>query len=269
MKRKIVPDSIVPYSQRVHNALNEDIIADHLDKFLVCDDNEKKCFVYSSMLEGPHVYCYAPSLKLNRDFWTLVSMGLSGTEMIVPEDIENREKFSHAEVFCYLPEDWHFPSFLGSDEMTEENWPMEMLRSLANYVSSTKCWIAEDHGLPNLYSNPPGQPFHASTKLSHMILLYPVNEVEDFSVVYVNGTQVNFYLVCPLTSAEAQWKRDVGAENSIYFIVGSKKIGGDNVLVDYVIDAKRPCCVDDLNAPDMIDNEDESEAESDNSKSSD
>ncbi len=56
-----------------------------------------------------------------------------------------------------------------------------------------------------------------------------------------------------MTTAEARWKREVGASESIHYIVGSKDIGGDGVMVDYVIDPKRPCAVEDLHCKEIYD----------------
>ncbi len=164
---------------------------------------------------------------------------------------------------CYLPADWKFPQALGG-KVDVQNWPVEMLRSLARYVNTTGAWLAEDHGVPNLLSDPPGLPFTHQTKLSHMILLAPVNEDEDFSSVEVGNNRVNFYLVIPITAAEATWKREMGAEKSIYYVVGSQEEAGDDVFIDYIIDASRPCTVDDLNCREIFDNQsiqDEDEGE--------
>lgn len=146
------------------------------------------------------------------------------------------------------------PLISAMHEITSDNWPVEMLRSLAAYVASTRCWVAEDHGIPSLLTDTPGERFHASTKLANMILLAPVEEAKGFESVDVNGNTVNFYVVVPLTPAEAQWKREVGAAKSIHYIVGNKREYPENVLVDYVIDASRPCCVEDLQCREYFDN---------------
>ena len=173
---------------------------------------------------------------------------------------------------CYLPADWKFPSSLGGAQVTDESWPIDMIRSLSKYVQATGSWLAENHGLPNFSGEETGMPFTPSTKLSHMILLSPIMEDDDFNVVNVDGTFVNLYLVVPLTAAEAAWKREVGAVNSIYYIVGSKALGGEHVLVDYIIDPKRPCCVTDLNCREIYDNlphEQDEEEESEDEESDD
>jgi hypothetical protein len=127
-----------------------------------------------------------------------------------------------------------------------------MLRALGHYVTRTGAWVSDMHGIPNLASNPPGQSFHApTTKLSNMILLDPVNEPQGFSSVDVGGTPVRVLMVIPLTSAEAQWKRDVGSRASIFFVLGDKE-HYDHIRIGYVIEPARPCCVEDLHCDDEI-----------------
>lgn len=123
-----------------------------------------------------------------------------------------------------------------------------MLRSFVNYVGATKNWVAEAHGLPNLLSDPPGQQYIPSVPFSHVVLLDPINEQSGFQYCKIDEEIVHFYLVIPLTAAEAAWKREVGIEDSLFYAVGSKEIGGDDVLIDYIIDPRRRCAVTDLGA---------------------
>jgi hypothetical protein len=51
---------------------------------------------------------------------------------------------------------------------------------------------------------------------------------------------------------------------SIYYIVGSKGVGGENVAVDYVIDSNRQCAVEDMKLREKFaewEDEDEDERE--------
>lgn len=100
-QRIIVPDHIIPREQRSRAALDENIIADHLEKFLLAEDNNDQCKVFSDPFGGCHVYCFPPSQILKRDYWTLVSMGMSGTKMNVPADLADGEDYQYAEVRCY------------------------------------------------------------------------------------------------------------------------------------------------------------------------
>lgn len=97
-QRIIVPDHVIPREQQTRTALDEDIIADHLEKFLLAEDNDAQCKVFSDPFGGCHVYCFPPSETLKRNYWTLVSMGMSGTKMNVPADLVGAEDYQYAEV---------------------------------------------------------------------------------------------------------------------------------------------------------------------------
>uniref|UniRef100_A0A7S3ZBT6 Suppressor of fused-like domain-containing protein n=1 Tax=Lotharella globosa TaxID=91324 RepID=A0A7S3ZBT6_9EUKA len=259
--------------------------------------------VFSDVLRciGVHVYVFPPSKILNRNFYTIVTMGMSGTHMKVPNDIEDKKDYSRAELMCYLPADWKLPSMLTGRTPDEHNpseedkrcWPFEMLRSIAGYVIETGAWVADSHGIPRLiHSNDEKQwvaavnedgetvPFIKGSKLTHTVLLEPCNEREGFSQLTLKrsgngqrseddsssssspppvandkkGSKVNFYLVIPVTTAEAQWKRDVGAARSIFHIVGDRRINA-NIPIDYVISPHRLCSVVDLNWPEKLSRE--------------
>lgn len=127
-----------------------------------------------------------------------------------------------------------------------------MLRSYVQYVSSTKAWIARYHGLPNILSDPPGQQFVPCVPFSHVVLFdTEVNEKPGFAVADVDGEKVNFYLVVPVTAAEAAWKREVGIEDSLFYAVGSKE-ESESVCIDYVIDPNRKCAVTYHHLPEEI-----------------
>lgn len=97
VQRVIAPEVIAnPTQQSI--ALDEGIIGDHLDRYLVAEDNQHRCRVFSAMFGGPHVYCFAPSSILNRNYWTLFTMGLSGIRMNVPGGIEDPQLWERAEV---------------------------------------------------------------------------------------------------------------------------------------------------------------------------
>lgn len=230
-------------------ALDELKIGDHLDKYLQADDNKGSCTVMHAVLGGIHLYVYPPSESLNRNFFTIVTMGVSGTLMNVPErfgpEEERNNQMGRCELMCYLPPDWTIPSSLGAGSKANEDdsWPFDLLRSLGGYIIDTKNWMFYDHGIPNLMSDPVGQPFAPSTELCSVVTLEPAMEKEGFCPFQCGEQRVNFLLVVPITAKEAQWKRDVGVEASIYHMVGERAVNGE-IPCDYVIDAKRKCCVE-------------------------
>jgi hypothetical protein len=97
-QRVISTKDTIPIVDRIHQALDEEKLCEHLEKYLLANDNKARTFVYSSTLGGTNVYCFAPSVQLKRDYWTLVTMGMSGTAMKVPTDITDGHLYAHAEV---------------------------------------------------------------------------------------------------------------------------------------------------------------------------
>ena len=97
-QQRQITAGFIPHENRVGTALDENSIADHLETFLEAPDNKDRNFVFSAPLGGTHVYCFAPSEVLNRNYWTLITMGMSGTTMNVPSDVEDGSLYQHAEV---------------------------------------------------------------------------------------------------------------------------------------------------------------------------
>jgi hypothetical protein len=113
----------LPDAEQTQVALDENVIADHLERFLRAEDNQAGCRVFHSVLGGIHLYCFPPSDQLQRNHWTVCTMGVSGTRMKVPDEIEDGEMYARCELMSYLPADWHFPAALGmGDGPTAENW---------------------------------------------------------------------------------------------------------------------------------------------------
>ncbi len=54
----------------------EEIQLHLLEKHFLSQDNRVTSFVYNSTI-GPSFYCFAPSQELHRNFWTIVSLGIS------------------------------------------------------------------------------------------------------------------------------------------------------------------------------------------------
>ena len=120
VQRLIVP-GVLAEDDQTTVAIDEHAIADHLEKYLMAPDNKDGCKVYSALLGGIHLYCFPPSDILKRDYWTVCTMGISGTVMKVPRDIAHPERWQRCELICYLPADWEFPAALGG-EVTAQSW---------------------------------------------------------------------------------------------------------------------------------------------------
>lgn len=72
----------------------ENEIRTHLESFFQAADNENLNFIYSGLGGGPHLYCYAPSKMLGRNYWTIVTMGTSTKQMLSPSHLYGSADFS-------------------------------------------------------------------------------------------------------------------------------------------------------------------------------
>lgn len=105
-QRIITTCNEVPPEERTTVAVDENAIADHLESYLQADDNKDGCTVFSAILGGIHLFVFPPSQILKRNHYTVVSMGISGTKMKVPEDVSDPNLWSRCELICYLPANW-------------------------------------------------------------------------------------------------------------------------------------------------------------------
>ena len=197
------------------------------------------------------------------DWWWWCGFGVTDRHLIVLLDSLYARYFGHenertrgsqtdrerkrAEIFMYLPANWDFPVSL-SGKYDAKSWPLEMLRCVGSYVKKSGNWISMDHAIPNL--NRVGKSYCDSTKLASIVLLEPGTEDASFERLHDDPmtTCINFWLVVPITTAEHDWKKRVGIEDSIFYVVGDKREHPENVAIDYITDPQRKCAVNDLHA---------------------
>tara|TARA_A100001015_G_scaffold207242_1_gene231751 strand:- start:395 stop:1114 length:720 start_codon:yes stop_codon:yes gene_type:complete len=217
-------------------------VGKHYDKFL---DQGQRTKTYASVIGGGvDLVCYGPTS--DRPFWTVCTLGISDTRMNVPADLKQIEN-ERAEIFMYLPANWDFPVSL-SGKYDAKSWPLEMLRCVGSYVKKSGNWISMDHAIPNL--DRMGKSYCDSTKLASIVLLEPVTEDASFEKLHDDPMTIciNFWLVVPITTAEHDWKKRVGIEDSIFYVVGDKREHPESVAIDYITDPRRKCAVNDLHA---------------------
>ena len=114
----------------------------------------------------------------NRDYYTLVTTGMSDRAMKVPEHCE---MFAHAELMLRLPTDWP----MSEDAFREERnyWPIRWLRILARFPHEYQTWLFEGHTIPN--QDPP-EPFADNTELSGMLLTRPTSFDREIPHLEIN-----------------------------------------------------------------------------------
>ena len=148
-----------------------------------------------------HVDICVISPTEERNYYTLVTMGMGARPMNVPKELREME-LERAEVLITLPSDWKLDS-------AEEKWywPLRWLKILARLPGDHNTWLGYGHTVPN------GQPFSDNTELSGVMLTMPYFFEPQASVCTLpTGNKVNFYQVLPLYDGEMNFKLENGAE---------------------------------------------------------
>ena len=147
--------------------------------------------------------CMVPPTE-ERDYCTLVTMGMGAHRMNVPEELVEY-KLERAELAIALPADWK----LDQESMKDEKWywPIRLLKSLARLPIASDTWLGFGHTMDNK------ENFAENTKLCAAILTGPQSTEEGSEVCTLpGGEEVNFYQVIPLYEDELDYKLEHDAD---------------------------------------------------------
>ena len=147
--------------------------------------------------------CMVPPTE-ERDYYTLVTMGMGAHRMNVPEELAEY-KLERAELAIALPADWK----LDQESIQDERWywPIRLLKALARLPIASDTWLGFGHTMDN------EDDFAKDTKLCAAMLTGP-QDTEDGSEVCIlpSGEEVNFYQVIPLYREELEYKMEHDAD---------------------------------------------------------
>ena len=147
--------------------------------------------------------CMVPPTE-ERDYCTLVTMGMGAHRMNVPEELVEY-KLERAELAIALPADWK----LVQESMQDERWywPIRLLKVLARLPIASDTWLGFGHTMDNK------ENFAENTKLCAAILTGPQSTEEGGEVCTLpGGEEVNFYQVIPLYEDELDYKLEHDAD---------------------------------------------------------
>ena len=147
--------------------------------------------------------CVVPPSE-ERDYCTLVTMGMGAHRMNVPEELAEY-KLERAELAIALPADWK----LVQESMQDERWywPIRLLKVLARLPIASDTWLGFGHTMDNK------ENFAENTKLCAAILTGPQSTEEGGEVCTLpGGEEVNFYQVIPLYEDELDYKLEHDAD---------------------------------------------------------
>ena len=126
--------------------------------------------------------------RLDHDYYTLVTVGLSRHRMGFPEE-RREEKLERAELLINLPRDWR----LTKADCREErwSWPIRMMLATAHFAMEDPEVGLESR--TTLDEGEDGIPFAENTELRGEILLCPgVFGTDSFFCRLPDGDEVNF-----------------------------------------------------------------------------
>ena len=164
-----------------------------------------------------HVDICVVQPSAERDYYTLVTMGMGAHRMNVPEELVEY-KLERAELAIALPKDWK----LKQEDMRDERWywPIRLLKTLARLPIASDTWLGFGHTMDH------EEDFAKDTKLCAAILTGPQGTEEGSEVCTLpGGEEVNFYQVIPLYRDELEYKLAHDADalldkmNGISFVV--------------------------------------------------
>ena len=162
--------------------------------------------------------CVVPPTE-ERDYYTLVTMGMGAHRMHVPKELAEY-KLERAELAIALPPDWK----LDEESLKEERWywPIGLLKVLARLPISGDTWLGFGHTMDKQ------SPFAENTALCGAVLVGPQDVVWEGGEVCVlpGGEEVNFYQVIPLYRNELQYKVEHDADALL------EKMAGISFVVD-------------------------------------
>jgi hypothetical protein len=196
-------------------------VGDHIQKHI----GEIAAVFHENVSTDVHIDVYHVAPSRSRPFHTLISCGMSEKSMSAPADWENGR---FAELMICLPSSW--PVDATAFENEEYYWPIRILKGAARYPHENKMWLYAGHSV--LWRDPQ-QPFARNTKMTSIVLRYPLMVSEDGRTIQTTGGKhILLWAIVPLYIEEWEFKNrngfealeDLLLENGITELLDPKRI---------------------------------------------
>lgn len=183
---------------------------------------------------SPDIHCdiYIVPPTENRDYYTLITVGMGAHIMELPEGLD-ADEHGRAELMICLPKDWKI-----GDNSEKWFWPISLLKNLARLPINCDTWLGWGHSVDNR------EPFAENTRFCGSLLIYP-EDVESGadSCLLPNGDSVNFFELVPLYREEMQFKID----NDTHALL--ERMNG----ISHILDINRENCCEGYKKRGLID----------------
>jgi hypothetical protein len=141
----------------------------------------------------------------SRNFWTLITTGMSDRPMTVPDGVDDAR---FAELMICLPPSWKVSDEAFKDEANY--WPVGTLKRLSRLPHEYQTWLAAGHTIPN--GDPP-EPYAPRAEFCCALIANPLTTPAEFDQVEVApGKVVRFLSVIPLYLEEVDLKLKKGSD---------------------------------------------------------
>lgn len=154
-----------------------------------------------------HVDLHVVPPNSDRQFFTLLTSGMSDLDMHVPQGLE---KFALAEVCLCLPSHW--PLALDRFEWREPKyfWPLNLLHLAVTYPHKQKTWLCWGHTVGSVEEPKPVDP---QVDFTGVLFLEPQSFPEGaVQVETSDGRVINYLALIPLLPDEMLFARREGSE---------------------------------------------------------
>jgi hypothetical protein len=153
----------------------------------------------------PHVDIYQFPPSRERDYWTLITSGMSNE----PQGLPNGT--------------WHYTELL-MYVRNPERWMFRSLKELAEFPFRHETFLYWGHTIPN------GRPVaDGPTLLTAFLLLPPYFEAQDFDTVRISRDPLHFLWVMPITEAELAFVQENDSDAFLDRLEGQEAI---SIVVD-------------------------------------
>jgi hypothetical protein len=199
-------------------------VSDHLERHLGKVDSVFHEMISTTVHVDVHIIKPAPG----RDWYTLVTSGMSDRKMAVPEGAEH---LSRAELMLRLPPAWNLEGEAFKDEVNY--WPVRWLKMLVRFPHELKTWLSAGHTIPN---GDPASPLHPEVPFIGWALSKPFVGGEGFETLETkDGEEIHFFALVALYPSEMKYKLDRGWDQLLIRL-------NDEGVTD-LIDMERPAVV--------------------------
>ena len=181
-------------------------IVEHIRKYV----GDPATVLHEIVSEYVHIDVHVIAPRPDRDFYTLITSGMSDNPMATPKQVKGRG-FEFAELMLCLPSTWNVANYsIVSDESSEKDWPVLWLKQLARFPHQYKTWLWWGHSMPN---GDPAVPLASDTELCGWLLMEPKLVPDGFKVLKrPDGGNVVFFAAVPIYREEMEIKVKEGAE---------------------------------------------------------